>query len=371
MGDQSRKFTPRQRNRRPLGQSSSKNQAPTNPHPAPVKRGDYWYVAAPLSSRLYQKSGLGQTTSDGGILLLSEEVLFCHWHRHMPLPYDSWFSEQLVLDSQHIARAVVFDVARSGGELVIPAVHLKDELAEKIHPSTWAVRWRREQSFGKEQPEAQARWACTTDSVDIVELLEWASNVKSDGYIPELYIVDEEMDVTMYRLDNINMEGNQKTWNQLTESEQDSIRQFWSQKLPWGDGWYIPSQQQWAWAAVGVEHMSGRLLRREEGEWLANILSNENQPSNVDSLFAHLMAKGLIIRPGFKFGCRWRVYDAAVEQSHAPWLVQTESDAPSTWEGVCLSVRLAEGVHKSWVCIIGQKDDWNCLQIKRWLPGKN
>ena len=90
-----------------------------------------------------------------------------------------------------------------------------------------------------------------------------------------------------------------------------------------------------------------------------------------DSLFAHLMAKGLIIRPGFKFGCRWRVYDGAVEKSHAPWLVQTESDAPSTWEGVCLSVRLAEGVHKSWVCIIGQQDTWNCLQIKRWLPGKN
>lgn len=370
MGGQSRKFTPRQRNRRPLGQPNDKNQAPSIPLPAAVKRGRHWYVAPPLASRLYQKSGLGQTTSDGGILLLSEEVLFCHWHRHMPLPDDQWFSQQLASDSHHIARAVVFDVARSGGELVIPRQHLKDELLENIHPNTWALRWRRDQSFSKQQPEAQTRWACTTDSLDILELLEWAREVKSAGYIPELYIVDEEMDVTMYRLDLITMQGNQKTWNQLTENESASIRQSWSQKLPWSEGWYIPNQSNWTWNSVGVEHMSGRLLRKEEGQWLDNLISNQNPSSSIDSLFSHLMSQGLIIRPGFKFGCRWRVYDDSVEKSHAPWLVQTETDAPSTWEGICLSVRLAEGVHKSWVCVIGQENTWDCLQIKRWLPGR-
>ena len=371
MGDQSRKFTPRQRNRRPLGTQSVKNEAPAIPHPAPIKRGDYWFVSAPLASRLHQKSGLGQTTSDGGILLVSEEVLFCHWHRHMPLPEETWFAEQLENDSQHIARAVVFDVARSGGEIIVPRDHLKSELIEKIHPNTWAVRWRRNQSFSKQLPEAQTRWACTTDSVDISELLAWASEVKSQGYIPELYIVDEEMDVTMYRLDIIEMNGNQKTWNDFTTKQQQSIQQLWEQKLAWGDGWYIPNQSKWAWSAVGIEHMSGRLLRKEESQWLEKILSNETNSSQTNSLFAHLMSRGLIIRPGFKFGCRWRVYDDAVEQSHAPWLVQTESDAPTTWEGICLSVRLAEGVHKSWVCILGQQDDWNCVQIKRWLPGRN
>ena len=371
MGDQSRKFTPRQRNRRPLGLQTGKDKAPAIPLSAPIKRGDYWYVSAPLASRLHQKSGLGQTTSDGGILLLSEEVLFCHWHRHMPLPEESWFSDQLTSDSQHIARAVVFDVARSGGELVIPTNHLKNNLIAKIHPRTWAVRWRRDQSFSKEQPEAQTRWACTNDSVDILELLDWASDVKSTGYIPELYIVDEEMDVTMYRLDIIDMKGNQKTWDNFSVDEQESVRLLWSQRLAWGEGWYIPCQQQWDWSTVGVEHMSGRLLRKEEGEWLANLISNNVESSGIDSLFSYLMSKGLIIRPGFKFGCRWRVYDDAVEQSHAPWLVQPESDAPSTWEGICLSVRLAEGVHKSWVCILRQQDDLSCLQIKRWLPGRN
>ena len=371
MGGQSRKFTPRQRNHRPLGIQSSKNEAPAIPLSAPIKRGNYWFVSPPLASRLHQKSGLGKTTSDGGILLVSEEVLFCHWHRHMPLPEESWFSEQLEKDSQHIARAVVFDVARSGGELIIPRDHLKDDLISQIHPNTWAVRWRRDQSFSKQLPEAQTRWACTTDSVDILELLEWAREVKSQGFIPELYIIDEEMDVTMYRLDLIDMSGNQKMWNDFSSSEQESIRQLWSQRIAWGDGWYIPNQLQWTWSAVGIEHMSGRLLRKEESQWLANIFSNDKESSQINSLFAHLMSKGLIIRPGFKFGCRWRVYDDAVEQSHAPWLVQTESDAPTTWEGICLSVRLAEGVHKSWVCILGQQDDWNCLQIKRWLPGRN
>ena len=75
------------------------------------------------------------------------------------------------------------------------------------------------------------------------------------------------------------------------------------------------------------------------------------------------------MRPGFKYGCRWRVYSTSVEEDHAPWLMQMEQDAPSNWEGVCLSVRLAEGVNKGWVIAI-KRSCWNFLVISRHLPGR-
>ena len=47
--------------------------------------------------------------------------------------------------------------------------------------------------------------------------------------------------------------------------------------------------------------------------------------------------------------------------------MQMEEDAPSNWEGVCLSVRLAEGVNKGWVIAI-KRGVWNFLVISRHLP---
>ena len=48
----------------------------------------------------------------------------------------------------------------------------------------------------------------------------------------------------------------------------------------------------------------------------------------------------------------------------------TTTESATTWEGVCLSVRLAEGVHKQWLCAISDENEWNYLRIQRWSPGK-
>ena len=58
-----------------------------------------------------------------------------------------------------------------------------------------------------------------------------------------------------------------------------------------------------------------------------------------------------------------------MDVDHAPWLLQIEDDAPKDWEGVSLSVRLAEGVNKGWVVAL-LRDDWNFLLIRRHLPGR-
>ena len=86
-----RKSKPRPRPTRPIGLSS--DGAPSKSNPKPIKTKDGWFISAPLSNRLYQKSALGKPV-DGGIILTSEEVMFCHWHRHVPLE-DGWVDSQL------------------------------------------------------------------------------------------------------------------------------------------------------------------------------------------------------------------------------------------------------------------------------------
>ena len=369
MGRHKRTFTPRVRTTRPLGTSLTPNQAPSMPLPPPSYKNNEWYIEAPLASRLHQKSALGRTDSDGGVFMTHEEILFCHWHRHLPLPSDEWFSDSLKNDPDLVARSVAFDVARSGGELVVPVENISEKRGFTIASTTWALRWNREQIFSKEDPVAHVRWAWTTDDVDWVEMELWTRSVIKNGMIAELFVVDEELDVTMYRLSFADISGNQTTWSQLDDSSRTHLAEYWATRIKRGEGWYIPLTGTWPWPSLGVEHQSGRHLRLEEGEWLAERLESNPLPPHLH-LYDDLMGRGVVLRPGFKYGSQWRIYDAAVGETHAPWLLLPLERAPVTWNAACLAVRLAEGVHKSWVCALTMKDDWSYLQVQRWLPGR-
>ena len=107
-----RKSKPRPRPTRPIGLSTE--GAPSKPNTPPVWNGVGWFISAPLSNRLYQKSALGKPV-DGGIILTNEEVMFCHWHRHVLLE-DGWVDSQLEIDPNFAHKSVAFDVVRSAGE---------------------------------------------------------------------------------------------------------------------------------------------------------------------------------------------------------------------------------------------------------------
>ncbi|MBT61066.1 MAG: hypothetical protein CMA63_05895 [Euryarchaeota archaeon] len=368
MARQNRKFIPRQRSTRPIGQSLSDNQAPSVPHSPPVAIDGHWYIEAPLSVRLHQKSGLGLRMDDDSIRVNGEEILFCHWQRHVPLPSTDWFGSAVRSDSDLIARSIIFDVARSGGELVIPLSHVPQDRQLNQVRNTWALRWDRGQVFTKEEPVAHVRWAWTTDEINWEELLQWTRTVQSLGRAAELFVIDEEMDVTMYLLNQEVPTGRQDLWDSFTSEHRAELARLWGLKISRGTGWYIPCQI-WPWESIGVEHLSGRHLRYEEGVFLESLLESKAIPSSL-RLYDYLMGLGLLLRPGFKYGCRWRAYDGSVGEAHAPWLIQPHHAAPQTWDAACLAVRLAEGVHKQWLCAIQSDDSWFCLQMKRWQPGR-
>tara|TARA_Y100000766_G_scaffold283863_1_gene300692 strand:- start:20325 stop:21437 length:1113 start_codon:yes stop_codon:yes gene_type:complete len=370
MARQNRKFTPRQRTTRPLGVSLTSNQPPVQPLQPPSYRNGDWFIDPPLASRLYQKSGIGKMQSDESILLTAEEIMFCHWHRHVPLPHDTWFEEYVTNDPDFIARSIVFDTARSGGEILIPVENVSEKWGVEILESTWALRWNREHTFSKQPPVAHVRWAWTTDRIDWAEMLHWTREVHSHGMLAEFFVIDEEMDVTMYLLDIDQPSGQQALWQSFSSQEKQHLEGLWNQRIGRGTGWFIPNVSDWPWESIGVEHLSGRHLRQEEGELLHLLFNNLDIPSELQ-LYSDLMSRGVLLRPGFKFGSKWRVYETSVGDAHAPWLVQPVELAPHTWEGACLAVRLSEGVNKTWLCALHSDDEWHYLHMQRWLPGRN
>ena len=44
---------------------------------------------------LVRKEQVGRLDGDGNLVLSSEEVLFCHWNRHVSLPSEAWLEEEL------------------------------------------------------------------------------------------------------------------------------------------------------------------------------------------------------------------------------------------------------------------------------------
>ena len=358
MGGRERTYRPRARTVRSLDGARSTNAPPSQPLPAPEATQNGWFLPDPLSQRLHQKSALGRRT-DGGILLTAEEVMFCHWYRHVPLPSGTpWFDEQLAVDPNLIQRTIALDVLRNGGERVVPVVHLEQRFGA-LPSSTWAIRWERHELWTSHNGFSQVRLQRTHDPLDWGELSCWVEDVHALGHVAELVVVDDEFDTTVYHLSLAEPSGGHPTLASISDAKRDALMAACERAVNVDGGFFIGHQDEWPLPTVGVPHFSGRFLRPEEHQWLLGFETADA------GLYASLMGRGLLLRPGFKYGCRWRAYEEDIEVAHAPWLIQPENEAPSTWEEVCLAVRLAEGVNKRWLCARSNVPGHSFLNIKR------
>ena len=179
------------------------------------------------------------------------------------------------------------------------------------------------------------------------------------NHVAELCVIDEEFDTTVYHLSMAQPNGNQLLFSQLDANQREHLVGACQKGVEVEGGYFVKHAGAWPLPAVGLQHFSGRYLRGEEYRYLVGRSEQE------DNLYAALVNAGLLLRPGFKYGCRWRAYEEGIEVAHAPWLVQPESEAPQTWEEVCLAVRLAEGVNKRWICARQHDDGYSFLNIKR------
>ena len=358
MGGRERTYRPRARTTRPLGEGRSANAPPATPLDPPVKRDEGWFVSEPHAHRLHQKSALGRRV-EGGIVLTPEEVLFCHWYRHFPLPDgDQWFEDSLKQDTSLLRRTIALDVLRNGGERVVPVEHLVSRFGS-FPQATWAVRWERHESWSSHPGHTQIRIQRTHDPLDWDELGQWVAEVHGLDHLAELVVIDDEFDTTVYHLSFMEPTGHHQHLGDLNAEERAQVSAWCKEGTTVDGGVFLPAGQDWPLPSIGLPHFSGRYLRTEEWHYL------QNASARTGGLFAALVEAGLLLRPGFKYGCRWRAYEDDIEVAHAPWLIQPRQEAPENWEEVCLAVRLAEGVNKRWLCADQHGVASSFLNIKR------
>lgn len=368
-GDSQRKLKPRSRNHRPVNSAEEGVEGPRNPLEAAQEIDGQWVIEGGIASRLFQKSALGKPITGGKLVLQPSELMFCHWHRHLPLPNTDWVAKQMSTDPLFMHSCAALEVVRDGGEKVSLIESLNEENRATCISGTWAMRWNRNQHPSRDEPLAQVRWFASHDSVEWRDLLEWGEKVKAQNHKAEILVVDGEFDVTIYRLGIEQIAGG-LVIPVLGESDITGLEQAWSERVDSQNGFFMAiGKENWPLPTVGVAQMNGIWLNSVEAEWMDNLL-NGVALSGMGNLYSDLLSRGLLCRPGFKYGCRWRLYSEPMDEAHAPWLLSPEGEAPGNWDGACLAVRLAAGVHKKWLCAL-QGKEWQYLSIERILIGRD
>ena len=108
---QQRRYKPRVRSTRPIGPDVVKELPGKKPFQRPTFDGKNWTLKPPLATRLFEKSAIGRRNSDGTISLTSAEVLYCHWHRSVPLPSLDWLEKEFERNPNLLNEAVILDLS--------------------------------------------------------------------------------------------------------------------------------------------------------------------------------------------------------------------------------------------------------------------
>ena len=116
--------------------------------------------------------------------------------------------------------------------------------------------------------------------------IDWAIHAESKGRIPELALVDDEFEVTIYQLEMVEFLKSSPDYSTKHESE-----------IPMTNvnGLWYTSHSTENWNGLGIEQFSGRILRDEEFE----IISQSGQDNQ--SLLNLLYSNGLTVRSGFRY----------------------------------------------------------------------
>lgn len=325
-----------------------------------------WKYLGQSVNRLWDKSAIGHPDGEGGLILSDSEVIFCHDHRNLPWPSPNWLSQCISTKPNVLFEAAVMEALRVPGNKIVtqcPIYPLDLDISE----GTWGLRWPSNTHPGKEEAEAEVRWFHSTDGLDVDDLFRWCVSVIGKGKFAEVLIVDDEHSVVTYRLLPSEPSGRVP---QPTIEEISSISSIQSVELSNG-GAYFSGFGNWACEAIGIPLHEGRQLGPYEIEIVSVGMAGTSACLSIGaSILRDLLKRGLHPRPGFKYGTRWRCYDAPLGEGHAPWLVIDPTDAPKDWGAACLGSRLASGVNKRWLHPILVEGVWRFLEVARPPPDR-
>lgn len=326
--------------------------------PIPVEREEGWAAFGGSANRLWERGSFGRPIRDG-ILLTASELLNAHRLRGLPLPSEDWLANVLENDPNVLLEAEILDALRYPGEKIVLACNLSAANSVLLHKASFGLRWLRSDKPSEDDPTAELRWMRASDTIDWGELSQWAHSVESGGRIPEILVIDDEHGVVTYRAHLHDPRGEfVDPFSELTNDERRTIAHAWAALTKTANGNWLPIRSEdWPLPSVGLDLSNGIWLDELQSRSISKII-NPSMPSpegvsgELLATFMDLLQRGLLVRPAFKYGTRWRAYSNAIDEGHAPWLIVNFSDAPTNWTEACLSARLAAGVNKTWLCSI-------------------
>lgn len=209
----------------------------------------------------------------------------------------------------------------------------------------------------------------------VKDLLDWLEEAREEDAELALLVVDEEGDLTHYKV---------------------------SREIPDGDGPALPTGTKIQGTflrdrvLVWDEQAAGRL---RESRWFGQIVPGGIQLSLVEAqalaqadlldcpglkeqapkvesdidlrtaCYQDLVRRGLWVKTGYKFGAHFRVYDEHPNSSHAPWLVDAvDPEGVTSWPTISRAVRLAHSVRKHYLLGIVDGSDVQYVMIQRFRP---
>ena len=259
-----------------------------------VDRSGSWIYEGPAAERLWQKSAIGSPVGERKLELSPAETLFVHYHRHLDLPTNNWMNNALNQNSMLLQEYSILEALRVPGNKIVLSQNM-GLFSKQVNPKSWAARWTSNTHPRNSEAISEIRWFHESDKLDAGELHQWAIDVNSSGRIAEVLVVDEELSIVTYQLSSQNPRGS------FQEHEAIESLTNLSGGIPSANGLLYPFDD-WKIKQLGVPTAGGIHL----DSIICEIIQGLNPLSEGAMILADLLNRGLVIRPGFKYGTRWR-----------------------------------------------------------------
>ncbi|MBX8632233.1 MAG: tRNA-intron lyase [Thermoplasmata archaeon] len=335
------------------------------------------------ASRIHNKGCYGEPQSGGSLKLNLLEALYLFESERLSITTQAGsemtFGDLITYASRRIrnfeVRYIVYSEMRRSGVVV--------NLADDDSGMDFTL-YRRGDTPKNSSPDSYVIALSERELFDASALLSAGRGVEGTGKHLVLSVVDEEGDITHYRvkLEEPESRSREHLSGQYSgillsdrvvvpDSEQaDKLRQtgFYGNRL--GSGLQL--------SLIEAVHLMGKKSLR-----LTSAKTGRSVPLNsvielcsrIDQSFQEKMAvyedlkeRGFIVKTGFKYGSHFRAYDDDPEKAHARYLVRAlPSGYVSTWPEISGSVRLAHGVRKEILFALVRGDGVDYIGLRRYI----
>ncbi|MCQ2053366.1 MAG: tRNA-intron lyase [archaeon] len=331
------------------------------------------------SSQLYNKGNYGYPLSGGYLELDLVEALYLVESKRLNvtknkevMSFEELFNYASTTLEEFSTKYLVYRDIRSKGFIV------------KIESGTFDLSvFPRGKTTSNSRPMYVIRAVSERNALDITTFVNDASEIENRGKELIYGVIDEEDDVTYYKMSHRDPKGNvcpekkcKKTYGHLIV---DRVFVFNPTDLQ-----ILRRRGFYGKVVENVLHLSlieaCYLIKKGE---ISVYLSNTKKITSFSSLkkfgrktqdefdirlkaYSDARARGLVVKTGFKYGTHFRAYEESPECCHAKYLIHVVDTKNKTmWPEISRAVRISGGVKKEFLfCMIG--DSVKYLEFK-WV----